>query len=131
MEHPAVDPHDRSFPLVKLVNDPPRDRESAGSCVGGVWDESPDCGMSSRGDISLVGPRPRLPEEVLADGLRQSLRLAVRPGATGPWQVNGHSSSLHGRGRARLGLRPQLVAWENMKILARTPWAIVSGKGAY
>jgi len=43
------------------------------------------------GEMSLVGPRPSLPDEVAHFSLEQRLRLAVRPGITGLWQVSGRS----------------------------------------
>ena len=44
-----------------------------------------------RGQISLVGPRPPLPREVEIYGNDVRLRLHVRPGMTGLWQINGRS----------------------------------------
>ena len=41
--------------------------------------------------MSLVGPRPALPEEVARYGSLYSARLLVKPGITGPWQVSGRS----------------------------------------
>jgi lipopolysaccharide/colanic/teichoic acid biosynthesis glycosyltransferase len=82
--------------------------------------------------MSLVGPRPALPEEVAAYPARALGRLAVLPGITGPWQVSG---------RAEIGFdamvemdlayarRPSLRA--DLTFLARTLSAVVSGRGAY
>ena len=131
MERPVADPGNQSFPLVKLVHDPRTTR------VGRVlrrWsiDEAPQLWNVIRGDMSLVGPRPRLPREVLADGLRQSLRLGVRPGATGPWQVNGRADLPYAEGVALdLGYVRNWSLLTDLRFLARTPWAIVSGRGAY
>lgn len=53
-------------------------------------DEVPQLWHVLRGEMSLVGPRPLVPEEdALASG-HYRVRLAIRPGMTGPWQVNGH-----------------------------------------
>jgi lipopolysaccharide/colanic/teichoic acid biosynthesis glycosyltransferase len=130
-ERPEVDRRDDSFPLLKVVDDPRATR------VGRVlrrWslDELPQLWNVIRGDMSLVGPRPALPEEVRADGLRQSFRLRVRPGVTGSWQVNGRSELPYAEGVALdLGYVRNWSLATDIAILARTPWAIVSRKGAY
>jgi lipopolysaccharide/colanic/teichoic acid biosynthesis glycosyltransferase len=95
-------------------------------------DELPQLWNVVRGDISLVGPRPRLPEEVRADGLRQSLRLGVRPGVTGLWQVSGRSALPYADGIALdLGYVRNWSFAMDIRILAKTPWAILSRKGAH
>jgi lipopolysaccharide/colanic/teichoic acid biosynthesis glycosyltransferase len=126
-----VDPASSEFPLLKVVDDPRATR------IGGVlrrWslDELPQLWNVVRGDISLVGPRPRLPEEVRADGLRQSLRLCVRPGVTGLWQVSGRSELPYADGIALdLGYVRNWSFALDLRILAKTPWAILSRKGAH
>ena len=50
-------------------------------------DELPQLGNVLRGDMSLIGPRPTLPEQVVHYSARQRGRLAVRPGITGWAQV--------------------------------------------
>lgn len=95
-------------------------------------DELPQLLNVLAGQMSLVGPRPALPEEVAAYPARALGRLAVLPGITGPWQVSG---------RAEIGFddmveldlayarRPSLKA--DLSCLARTLSAVVSGRGAY
>jgi lipopolysaccharide/colanic/teichoic acid biosynthesis glycosyltransferase len=55
-------------------------------------DELPQLWNVFRGDMSLIGPRPTLPEQVAHYDPRQRGRLAVRPGITGWAQVNGRNS---------------------------------------
>ena len=55
-------------------------------------DELPQLVNVLRGDMSLIGPRPTLPEQVVHYDDRQRGRLSVRPGITGWAQVNGRNS---------------------------------------
>lgn len=78
-------------PLFKMANDPRRTRV-------GAWlrrlslDELPQFWNILRGDMSLVGPRAPLAEEVDQYEDWQMKRLSVKPGLTGLWQVNGRSN---------------------------------------
>jgi exopolysaccharide biosynthesis polyprenyl glycosylphosphotransferase len=95
-------------------------------------DELPQLINVLRGDMSLVGPRPPLPEEVAeydGDAVR---RLRVRPGMTGLWQVSGRSD-LSWEESLRLDLR-YVDNWSmalDLSILWRTWRAVVRGAGAY
>ncbi|MET0728088.1 MAG: sugar transferase [Acidimicrobiales bacterium] len=55
-------------------------------------DELPQLWNVLRGDMSIVGPRPTLPEQVVRYGAHERRRLEVRPGLTGWAQVNGRNS---------------------------------------
>jgi lipopolysaccharide/colanic/teichoic acid biosynthesis glycosyltransferase len=130
LQRGVVEPLSPLFPLFKPVEDPRATR------VGRVlrrWslDELPQLWNVFRGDMSLVGPRPRLPEEVLADGLRQSIRLGMRPGVTGPWQVNGRVEIPYADGVALdLGYVRNWSLAMDLRVMAKTPRAIISRKGA-
>jgi exopolysaccharide biosynthesis polyprenyl glycosylphosphotransferase len=95
-------------------------------------DELPQLFNVVRGDMSLVGPRPALPEETAryADHVRR--RLVVKPGLTGMWQVNGRSD-LSWEESVRLDLR-YVENWSfalDLQILWKTITVILRGSGAY
>lgn len=83
------------------------------------------------GDMSLVGPRPPLPYELAAYQTWHRRRvLQVKPGITGLWQVTGRSR-VRFDDMVRLDLRYAMSwsPWLDLKILLRTPGAVI--KGAY
>ncbi len=95
-------------------------------------DELPQLVNVVAGDMSLVGPRPPLPQEVAAydDALRR--RLLVKPGLTGLWQVSGRSE-LPWEEAVRLDLS-YVDNWSpalDARILLRTVSAVLKGTGAY
>lgn len=95
-------------------------------------DELPQLINVLRGEMSLVGPRPALPEEAAkyADHVRR--RLVVKPGLTGMWQVNGRSE-LTWDETVRLDLR-YVENWSfalDLQILWKTFSVIFRGSGAY
>jgi exopolysaccharide biosynthesis polyprenyl glycosylphosphotransferase len=95
-------------------------------------DELPQLINVLLGQMSLVGPRPALPEEAAryADHVRR--RLVVRPGITGLWQVNGRSD-LSWEESVRLDLR-YVENWSfalDLQIMWKTIWALVRRSGAY
>lgn len=96
------------------------------------FDELPQLINVVRGDMSLVGPRPALPAEADLYGEHVRRRLAVRPGITGLWQVNGRSD-LPWEEAVRLDLR-YVENWSfmlDLQILWKTLAAVGGGIGAY
>ena len=96
------------------------------------FDEVPNLVNVLRGEMSLIGPRPTLPEQVAQYTPRQRGRLAVKPGITGWAQVNGRAS-LPWSERIELDLyyvEHRSLALD-MKILARTPAMVLRGSGLY
>jgi exopolysaccharide biosynthesis polyprenyl glycosylphosphotransferase len=95
-------------------------------------DELPQLWNVLRGDMSLVGPRPLIPEEASLVSGRYEARLNARPGITGPWQT---------LGRSDIGFEDMVKLdytyvnnWsfaEDLKLLAQTVGAVVGGRGAY
>jgi len=94
-------------------------------------DELPQLLNVFKGDMSLVGPRPILPEEVETYGQQLSLYKLTRPGITGLWQVCGRSS-LGQCERARLNAwyTRNWSLWIDVVILLKTIPATVRGDGA-
>jgi len=118
-------------PLFKLRHDPRVTR--VGALIRRYsLDELPQLLNVVRGHMSLVGPRPPLPREVLlyaTDGMR---RLLVKPGLTGLWQVSGRSD-LSWEEAIRLDLR-YVENWSfalDAMILWKTIAAVLRPNGAY
>ncbi|MBK5247895.1 MAG: sugar transferase [Actinomycetales bacterium] len=95
-------------------------------------DELPQLWNVVRGDMSLVGPRPPLMEEVARYDDMAYHRLHVKPGLTGLWQVSGRSD-LSWEQSVRLDLRyvDNWSLWMDLTILWRTFRAVFGGRGAY
>ena len=96
-------------------------------------DELPQFINVLRGEMSLVGPRPAIAYEVEAYDIWHRRRvLEAKPGITGLWQVNGRSR-VKFDDMVRLDLRYAKTwsPWMDLKILLRTPVAVVFGDGAY
>ena len=94
-------------------------------------DELPQLWNVIVGDMSLVGPRPPLPDEVSRYEPWQRRRLSMKPGLTCLWQVSGRSELDFDRWMA-LDLK-YIDTWSpllDLKILFKTVPAVLSGKGA-
>jgi lipopolysaccharide/colanic/teichoic acid biosynthesis glycosyltransferase len=96
-------------------------------------DELPQFFNVLKGEMSLVGPRPPIPYEFRCYGLWHKQRLmAVRPGITGLWQVEGRSrTSFEEMVRLDIRYARYWSLWLDIKILLQTPRAVISGAGAY
>jgi lipopolysaccharide/colanic/teichoic acid biosynthesis glycosyltransferase len=95
-------------------------------------DELPQLVNVLNGEMSLVGPRPAIPYELAAYQTWHRRRvLEVKPGITGLWQVSGRSSVKFDE-MVRLDLRyaTSWSPWLDLKILMRTPRAVIGGAGA-
>ncbi len=121
----------QQWPLFKIRRDPRMTRL-------GAWlrrwslDELPQLLNVLTGEMSLVGPRPALPQEAAMYGDYVRRRLAVKPGMTGLWQINGRSD-LSWDESVRLDLR-YVENWSlmlDLQILWKTWAAVARGSGAY
>jgi lipopolysaccharide/colanic/teichoic acid biosynthesis glycosyltransferase len=96
-------------------------------------DEIPQFFSVLIGHMSLVGPRPPVPYEFAAyETWHRRRLLAVKPGITGFWQVEGRSRvKFDDMVRMDIEYARTWSVWKDIKILWRTPGAVVSGNGAY
>ena len=119
-----------SGPVFKAKNDPRVTR------IGRILrqcsiDEVPQFFNVLRGDMSLVGPRPPLPSEVKKYQPWQRRRLAVKPGVTCLWQINGRNNIDFERWmELDLEYIDNWSLWLDARILARTLPAVIRGNGA-
>ncbi len=126
LKHELASQNERSGPLFKISNDPritPVGRFLRETSI----DELPQLINVLRGDMSLVGPRPALPEEAEAFDEELRRRFSVRPGITGLWQVEARSNAAFGAYR-RLDLH-YVDNWSlalDLQILAATVVQVVT-----
>lgn len=95
-------------------------------------DELPQLWNILRGEMSLVGPRPIVDEEIWRYGDKFDLYTKVSPGLTGLWQVSGRNNLPYDE---RVNLDAYYVrnwsVWLDVYILIRTVWTVITGEGAY
>lgn len=101
-------------------------------------DEIPQLLNVLKGEMSLIGPRPYYPDELeeqqkkypQTKGLVEEV-LSVKPGITGIWQVSGRSEvNFDKRIAFDAYYAKSMSLWTDLIILAKTPWAMISGRGA-
>jgi exopolysaccharide biosynthesis polyprenyl glycosylphosphotransferase len=118
-------------PVFKIRSDPRVTR------VGRVLrkyslDELPQLINVLKGEMSLVGPRPPLPEEVERYEPRHMKRLEVKPGLTCIWQVSGRNEICFERWvELDIEYIEHRSLWLDLVILVRTVPAVITARGAY
>lgn len=123
--------NDADGPVFKMKDDPRVTR------VGRIIrkfsiDELPQLYNVWRGDMSLVGPRPAVPDEVAAYAFDERNRLEAMPGLTGLQQISGRSDLDFQRWiELDLTYISEQSLWTDLKILIKTIPAVISGDGAY
>ena len=94
-------------------------------------DELPQLFNVIRGDLSLVGPRPILPQEVKFNQARTALLHSVKSGVTGLWQVSGRSElSFEERIELELYYAQNWSFWLDLRILFKTIGVVIRKTGA-
>lgn len=130
LEEVLVQNHHKEGVTFKIKDDPRLTRT-------GRWlrkfsfDELPQFYNVLKGEMSLVGPRPPVPREVALYSLADRRRLAVKPGITCFWQISGRAD-IDFSGQVKLDVK-YIESWNfmtDLKILAMTVPAVLSGKGA-
>lgn len=95
-------------------------------------DELPQLLNVLRGEMSLVGPRPIVEDEIVKYGKDYELYMQVRPGITGLWQISGRSDTSYDE---RVALDRYYISnwsvWLDIHIICRTIPEVLCGKGAY
>ncbi|UCF36454.1 MAG: sugar transferase [Acidobacteriota bacterium] len=118
-------------PVFKMRNDPrvtPLGRILRKTSI----DELPQLWNVIRGEMSIVGPRAPLPEEVEHYSIRQRRRLSVKPGITCLWQVSGRSNISFERWMAMdLEYIDRWSIWLDLLIMLKTIPAVFTGRGAH
>jgi lipopolysaccharide/colanic/teichoic acid biosynthesis glycosyltransferase len=95
-------------------------------------DELPQLWNVLRGEMSLVGPRPAVPEEVAEYEPWHKRRFEVQPGITGLWQATGRSdTSFDEMVRLDIYYAEHWSLGLDLRILLLTIPAVISGRGAY
>lgn len=117
-------------PLVKLKDDPRVTRVGKFIRKYSI-DELPEFFLVLAGKMSLVGPRPHLPEEVAKYDDRQRRVLTVKPGITGMAQVSGRADlTFDEEVRLDTFYIENWSPWLDLAILLRTPLVVLARKGA-
>jgi lipopolysaccharide/colanic/teichoic acid biosynthesis glycosyltransferase len=96
-------------------------------------DELPQLINVFKGDMSLVGPRPPIAYECdLYNTWHKRRLLLCKPGITGLWQVTGRSrTTFDDMVRLDLQYIREWSLWLDIRLLLKTPWVILTGRGAY
>ena len=130
LRHELAALNEADGPLFKIKNDP-RVTRMGRFLRKTSLDELPQLWNVLRGEMSLVGPRPALPDEATLWSAELRDRLRVQPGITGMWQVSGRSNtSFEEYSRLDLYYVDNWSLLTDLTILAKTVPAVVMQRGA-
>lgn len=121
----------REYEKTRKVEDDPRITRFGNFLRTTSLDELPQLFNVLRGDLSLVGPRPILPQEAKFSPSRTALLHSVKSGVTGLWQVSGRSNlSFEERIELELFYAQNWSFWLDIKILIKTVAVVFRRQGA-
>jgi lipopolysaccharide/colanic/teichoic acid biosynthesis glycosyltransferase len=123
--------NEMSGPVFKIANDP-RVTPFGRFLRKYSLNELPQLWSVLKGDMSLVGPRPAGPHELVRYEMWHKRKLSTQPGITCYWQVRGRNKISNFDDWVRLDLEyiRNRSLWVDLKILARTAWVVVRGSGS-
>jgi exopolysaccharide biosynthesis polyprenyl glycosylphosphotransferase len=126
-----LDKNEANGPVFKIKDDP-RVTKIGKFIRRTSIDELPQLINVLKGEMSLVGPRPPLPEEVKQYGTYERQRLSVIPGLTCYWQVSGRSNIGFDEW-VRLDIKyiNERNLWVDIKLILKTVLVLFGSKGAY
>jgi len=122
----------KEWDLTQKLQDDPRITRYGAFLRHSSLDELPQLFNVLAGHMSIVGPRPVIPDELARYGASARWYTAVKPGVTGLWQVSGRNDTSYAR-RVALDVhyvRMQRI-WLDAFILVKTIYVVLLGKGAH
>jgi len=131
MKEALVNKNESDGPVFKIRNDP-RVIPWVGAFLRKTsLDELPQLINVFVGHMSLVGPRPPLPEEIEKYGRDQRRRLSMKPGITCLWQIAPRRNDISFADWVKMDLEyiDHWSIWLDFQILAKTVWVVVTGQG--
>jgi exopolysaccharide biosynthesis polyprenyl glycosylphosphotransferase len=129
--HTDANAGDTERPVFGKVKDDPRVTRAGKWLRRSSIDELPQLLNVLWGDMSIVGPRPPIPYEVVEYDIRHRKRLDMKPGITGLWQVSGRNRlTFEEMVRVDLYYIENWSIWLDLKIIFLTLPAVLRGDGA-
>lgn len=129
--HSEANSGDADGPIFGKVKNDPRVTNTGKWLRRSSIDELPQLLNVLRGDMSIVGPRPPIPYEVIEYDTRHRKRLDMKPGITGLWQVSGRNRlTFEEMVKVDLFYIENWSIWLDLKIIFLTLPAILRGDGA-
>ena len=131
LQHQMFHKKDVDGPGFKMTNDP-RETRVGRILRNSSLDEIPQLINVLKGEMSLVGPRPLARVEMKFSQIWRDIRLKVKPGITGLWQVSGRGDApFHDWIKYDTLYVKNQSLWLDIKILVRTLWVVLKRVGAY
>ena len=130
MLYALMDQNERDGPVFKIKEDPRITRFGRFLRKTGL-DELPQLWNVLRGEMSLVGPRPALPDEVAQYSRYERQRLLIRPGLTCYWQVEQHRDQVSFRDWMDMDLQyiQNCSIKVDLKLILKTVQVMLTGQG--